>query len=93
MNTWTVLLVSHPFTKMTKTQRISFTSFRDGPPRLTSFNGSIAERHLENLKIMRAIGIKKYAEACVELTSEEIMLRQKIYNLYCGPGSALLRLM
>jgi hypothetical protein len=53
-----------------------------------AFKGSVAERHVENLKIIRTVGAKKYIEACRELTSEESLLRQKVYNFYCGPGNS-----
>jgi len=88
MDTWTVILLCHPNTKMDNGQKIEFTSSRERLPRLQSFKGSVAERHIENLKIMRIFGSKSYAEACGELTLEEIRLRQKVYNLYCGPGKA-----
>ena len=72
---------------MDPTQRIRFSQLHDRPPRLIEFKGTVAERHVENLKIIRAIGAKKYMEACRDLTPEEILLRQKVYNFYSGPGT------
>ena len=69
---------------MDSTQKLMFSS--DATPRLLGFKGSVAERHVENLKIMRTIGVKKYIEACQELTADETLLRQKVYNFYNGPG-------
>ena len=37
---------------------------------------------------MRTIGAKKYIEACRDLSAEETLLRQKVYNFYNGPGIA-----
>jgi hypothetical protein len=71
---------------MNPMQRIAFSSGLDTPPYLLFSNGSIAERHVENLKIMRTIGAKKYVEACRDLSAEETLLRQKAYNFYNGPG-------
>jgi hypothetical protein len=88
MDTWSALLFCSDNTKMNPTQRIAFPSSPDTPPYLLSFNGSIAERHVENLKTMRTIGAKKYFEACRDLSAEETLLRQKAYNFYNGPGIA-----
>jgi hypothetical protein len=71
---------------MSATQRIAFSLDYGSPPYIIDFTGSVAERHVENLKIMRNIGGRKYAEACLELSSEEILLRQKVYNFFNGPG-------
>lgn len=88
MDTWSALLLCSDKTKMNPTQRIAFSSSPDIPPYLLCSNGSIAERHVENLKTMRTIGAKKYLRACRELSAEETLLRQKIYNFYNGPGWA-----
>jgi hypothetical protein len=87
MDTWSVLFLCHRKTKMKTTQPVIF---HNTPPYLLGFNGSIAERHVENLKMMRTFGSRKYIEACRELTTEETLLRQKVYNFFCGPGSFLL---
>jgi hypothetical protein len=69
-----------------------FSQLQDRPPHLLEFKGSVAERHAENLKIIRAIGAKKYIEACRDLTPGEILLRQKVYNFFNGPGALSLLL-
>ena len=87
MDTWSALVLCHENTKMTRVQPITFCLGRDRPPSLLTFEKSVAERHVENLKIMRNVGAKGYAEACRELTTEETFLRQKVYNYYNGPGT------
>ena len=72
---------------MAKDKCLAFSSSVQTPLHLIKFEGSVAERHVENLKIMRTIGAKRYIEACRELTPEETLLRQKVYNFYCGPGN------
>lgn len=67
-------------------QTVAFSSSHDAPPSFFGFKGSVAERHVENLKTMRAVGVKKYVEACRDLSVEETLLRQKVYNFYNGPG-------
>ena len=71
---------------MDPTQRLAFSSCHDTPPYLLGAKGSVAERHVENLKTMRTLGAKKYIEACRDLSAEETLLRQKVYNFYSGPG-------
>jgi hypothetical protein len=71
---------------MSETQRVAFSLGRERPPYLLGFEGSVAERHVENLKIMRSVGGRRYVEGCKELSAEEILLRQTVYNLYSGPG-------
>lgn len=88
MDTWSTLLFCSDNTKVNPKQRIVFSSTIENPSCLLSSNGSIAERHAENLKIMRTIGGKKYIQACRHLSAEETHLRQKIYNFYNGPGIA-----
>jgi hypothetical protein len=72
--------------KMSSTQRVLFSLGDERLPYILGFTGHVAERHVENLKIMRVIGGRKYREACRELNSDEILLRQKVYNFFSGPG-------
>jgi hypothetical protein len=74
---------------MDPSQRVAFSLNKNKPSCFIDFKGTVAERHVENLKIMRTIGARKYFEACRDLTPEETLLRQKVYNLYRGPGLAL----
>jgi hypothetical protein len=85
MDTWTALLLCHPTTKKGGEKPPSITSSPDWSPQF-NFSGAVAERHLENLKIIRSVGMTKFTEACHELSPEEILLRQKVYTLFCGPG-------
>jgi hypothetical protein len=72
---------------MSPDKSVAFSVGAQAPPYLLLFEGSLAERHVENLKIMRTVGAKRCIEACRELTAEETLLRQKVYNFYCGPGN------
>ena len=67
-------------------QKLKFIWGTGVPPTLESFEGRVAERHVENIKSIRSIGMKRYIEACHTLSAEEILLRQKVYNLFIGPG-------
>ena len=86
MDTWSALLLCHDSTKMDPSAKVVFSSSCETSPCLLEFKGSVAERHVENLKIMRIIGAKKYIEACQDLSDEETLIRQKVYNFYHGPG-------
>jgi hypothetical protein len=46
----TSLLTSHE-TKMGKDQVLRFSELEDAPPYLLDFQGSVAERHIENLQV------------------------------------------
>jgi len=89
MDTWSALLLCSETTKIDPAQQIAFSPETYTPPYLISFHGSVAERYVENLKTMRRIGAKKYMEACYDLSGEETLLRQKVYNFYNGPGISL----
>jgi hypothetical protein len=89
MDTWSALLLQHKNTAMDPRQKLRFVSEKDIPPTLTTFEGRTAERHVENIKTMRSIGMKRYIEACRSLSPEEILLRQKVYNFFVGPGMLL----
>lgn len=86
MDTWSALLLCHPSTKIQMKEDAAFSHGVQPPLYLPTFKGSVAERHVENLKIIRTVGAKRYIEASRELTVEETLFRQKVYNFYCGPG-------
>jgi len=86
MDTWSALLLRHENTTMDLRQNLMFIWRTGVPPTLESFQGRVAERHVENIKSIRSIGMKRYIEACHTLSAEEILLRQKVYNLFIGPG-------
>lgn len=86
MDTWTCLLLCDPATKP-RTISPSHENARSLSER--EFSGTAGERHLENIGIMRRVGYSKFYDSCTELSQEEILLRQKVYNLYSGPGNPL----
>jgi len=88
MDTWTCLLLCHPTTKppasSTKPGHAKGTLQGDARKEVT-----VGERHLENMNTMRRVGYKRFQEAYKELSQEELLLRQKVYNLYSGPGNPI----
>jgi hypothetical protein len=88
MDTWSTVLLQHENTAMEPCQKLRFACAKDVPPTLATFEGRVAERHVENIKTMRSIGMKRYIEVCRSLSPEEILLRQKVYNFFLGPGMA-----
>ena len=86
MDTWTCLLLCHPATKTSPTAPSNETA---RGLLESEFSGTARERHLENIGIMRRVGYSKFHDSCKELSQEEIFLRQKVYNLYSGPGTPL----
>jgi hypothetical protein len=86
MDTWSALLLCHDSKKIDPSTELEFSSSSETPAYLLEFKGSVAERHVENIKAMRTIGAKRYIEACRGLSDEETLLRQKVYNFYHGPG-------
>jgi hypothetical protein len=89
MDTWSALILCHAQMKMPAAQHVAFSLGGDRPPYILSFSGSIAERHVENLKVMRVVGGRRYRDACRDLTPDEVLLRQKVYNFFSGPGITL----
>jgi hypothetical protein len=87
MDTLSALLLSHPSTKMDPSHVPKFTRWDGSPPTLLNFRGTVAERHVENIKSMRSLGMKRFAQGCRELSEEESLLRQKVYNWFNGPGN------
>ena len=86
MDTWSALLLCNDSTRTEGPQQVEFSNVSGAAPFLLGFKGTVAERHMENIKMMKAIGAKNYIEACRQLTAEETLLRQKVYNFYNGPG-------
>jgi len=91
MDTWTTLLLVHHRTRPSQDKSISFVGGPDHLPQIREFSGSVGERHLENLKIMRNIGARKFRLQTQELSPEETLLRRKIYSFYSGLGNALMK--
>jgi hypothetical protein len=84
MDTWTCLLLCHP---AIKPPIVSPASNEEGGYFAGEFSGTAGERHLENIRIMRRVGYAKFYDSCKDLSQEEVLLRQKVYNLYSGPGT------
>ena len=61
------------------------------PPYLIGFQGSVAERHIENLKIVKQIGIEAYRREVDFCRTQEGIYRQslirKIQKEFAGPDS------
>lgn len=58
------------------------------PPYLLDFRGSQGERHLENLKILRELGLARYVMAVERSRESHVRFRQlqeTIVDLYTGP--------
>lgn len=55
----TILLVGQEY-RMPLAQTVTFAIDDNWPPYLLQFRGSIAERHVENLKIFKSIGVNDY---------------------------------
>ncbi|RDB29648.1 hypothetical protein Hypma_015565 [Hypsizygus marmoreus] len=87
----TTLLLTTPGCAIPKEQTMTFAQARDSefPPYLLDFHGTPGERHVENLKILREVGIMSYQKA-VELVSGPDFawyrrLEEKIQKEYIGP--------
>ncbi|CAE6475333.1 unnamed protein product [Rhizoctonia solani] len=93
---WSTLLLASPQCRMSTSEELRFaegvevTSHDPAPPYLLDFSHSPAERHIENVKIMREIGALAYEQAIQEskihykrITS----LRQKILQHMVGPDA------
>ncbi|SPO28705.1 uncharacterized protein UTRI_04583 [Ustilago trichophora] len=63
------------------------------PPYLIDFQGSVAERHIENLKIVKQIGIEAYRREVDFCRTEEGIYRQKLIRTiqrdFTGPDAYL----
>ncbi|ODQ54346.1 hypothetical protein SAICODRAFT_70076 [Saitoella complicata NRRL Y-17804] len=85
MDTWTAMLLCEDRTRMPEDEIVAFSQAASHPPYMLQFHGTAAERHVENLKLTRTIGLKAYKAACEPLAAETIALRRKIYNEFVGP--------
>ncbi|RIA81350.1 hypothetical protein C1645_700902 [Glomus cerebriforme] len=83
--TWTTLLLTSEQFKMHDGKTVAFSQSPFRPPYLLNFSGTVSERHVENLKIMRQIGIKNYTSAMAPLPESLIKLRSTIVNNFIGP--------
>jgi hypothetical protein len=83
--TWTTLLLTSEQFKMHENKTVAFSQSPFRPPYLLNFSGTVAERHVENLKIIRQIGIKNYISATTPLAASLIKLRSIIVDKFIGP--------
>ncbi|CAG8515043.1 15568_t:CDS:2 [Rhizophagus irregularis] len=83
--TWTTLLLTSEQFKMHENKTVAFSQSPFRPPYLLNFSGTAAERHVENLKIIRQIGIKNYTSAMAPLSTSLIKLRSIIVDNFVGP--------
>ncbi|KAG9120764.1 hypothetical protein FRC07_003616 [Ceratobasidium sp. 392] len=92
----TTLLLAAPQCKMPISQKMMFvegvevTSEESTPPYLLDFSGSPAERHLENLKILREVGQRAYQRPLQISRGDQqrtIELRDKILRHLIGPDA------
>ncbi|GAA5821147.1 hypothetical protein JCM11251_001986 [Rhodosporidiobolus azoricus] len=71
--------------------KLVFTKDRDLPPYLLSFQGTVAERFVENLKILREIGLDAYSDAAAyrdaDSSSRILQLRRTIQERFAGPDA------
>ncbi|KAI8347282.1 hypothetical protein B0O80DRAFT_373018, partial [Mortierella sp. GBAus27b] len=80
----TTLLVSDDY-KMPADKVVAYSQSPHRPPYLLNFTGTVAERHVENLRIVRQIGLKSYSKACQFLTPAMVRKRTLILNEFVGP--------
>ncbi|PPQ62841.1 hypothetical protein CVT24_000535 [Panaeolus cyanescens] len=91
--TVTALLLTDESCKIPNGQHIAFAQARDSifPPYLLDFQGTPAERHVENLKILREVGAGTYRRANALLSGPDISwyryLQDEIQKNYTGPDS------
>ncbi|GAA5984952.1 hypothetical protein JCM11641_005596 [Rhodosporidiobolus odoratus] len=74
---------------MSPKRKLAFTKDEELPPYLLGFEGTVAERFVENLKILREIGLDAYADAVsyrdLPSDSRVFQLRNIIQHRFTGP--------
>ncbi|KAF9562036.1 hypothetical protein EC968_005397 [Mortierella alpina] len=83
--TWTTTLLVDETFKMPTDKVIAYSQSPHRPPYLLNFSGTVAERHVENLRIVRQIGLRSYSQACQFLTPAMVRKRGLILNEFVGP--------
>ncbi|KII93751.1 hypothetical protein PLICRDRAFT_101645 [Plicaturopsis crispa FD-325 SS-3] len=87
----TTLLLTSPECAIPKKQRMVFAQARDSeyPPYLLNFSGSPAERHVENIKILRDVGSLAYSKAVALVAGPDFAwfkyLEDEIQKRLVGP--------
>jgi hypothetical protein len=83
--TWTTLFLTSEQFKMDEGAVVAFSTSNQRPPYLLSFSGTVAERHIENLKIISHIGIRQYTTSIAPLPGSLAKMRMRIVNDFVGP--------
>ncbi|KAG0051413.1 hypothetical protein BGZ83_003799 [Gryganskiella cystojenkinii] len=82
---WSTILLAEDCYKMPADKVIAYSQSPHRPPYLLNFTGTVAERHVENLRIVRQIGLRAYSQACQFLTPAMVRKRSLILNAFVGP--------
>lgn len=90
--TLSTILLSAPEYRMPIGQMVTFSVDDHWPPYLLQFCGTIAERHIENLKIVKSVGMTSYQDALNLLDAEGYSERWKsvikrIQTEFAGPDA------
>ncbi|PWN32852.1 uncharacterized protein FA14DRAFT_110116, partial [Meira miltonrushii] len=90
--TLSTILLSGPEYRMPIGQMVTFSVDDHWPPYLLQFRGTIAERHIENLKIVKSVGMTSYQDALNMLDAEGYSERWKsvikrIQTEFAGPDA------
>ncbi|KAF9348830.1 hypothetical protein BGX26_012794 [Mortierella sp. AD094] len=83
--TWTTTLLVEDSFKMPAGKVVAYSQSPHRPPYLLNFTGTVAERHVENLRIVRQIGLRSYSQACQFLTPAIVRKRGLILKEFVGP--------
>ncbi|KAG0348630.1 hypothetical protein BG004_004661 [Podila humilis] len=83
--TWTTTLLAEEAYKMPSGKVVAYSQSPHRPPYLLNFTGTVAERHVENLRIVRQIGLRSYSQACQFLTPAMVRKRTLILKQFVGP--------
>lgn len=83
--TWTATLLVEDSFKMPSDTVVAYSQSPHRPPYLLNFKGTVAERHVENLRIVRQIGLRSYSQACQFLTPAMVRKRTLILKEFVGP--------
>ncbi|KAF9316036.1 hypothetical protein BG003_002394 [Podila horticola] len=83
--TWTTTLLVEETFKMPPDKVVAYSQSPHRPPYLLNFSGTVAERHVENLRIVRQIGLRSYSQACQFLTPAMVRKRTLILKEFVGP--------
>ncbi|CAO1623307.1 unnamed protein product [Jaminaea pallidilutea] len=76
--TLSILLLTADNFRMPEGADVAFTASTEWPPYLLFFRGTVAERHIENLMILKSIGLRKYKETVRFMRSEDGLYHQRV---------------